>query len=450
MSGTTSTSGVVFGGNSRYAADFQAIIDRSVAIASLPISQLNTDKTALAAESAALESLEGQFSSLRTAVESINSALGASAYRASLTDATVASVSVGAGAMEGSYSIEVVALGAATTAISADLGLSAPGSQGLGNGTAVTLKVNGVDYSLAPAGTSLTALARAINAETDAHVRAVVVNVGSADAPDYRLSLESTLLGAVEIRLLDGETDLVTTQATGGPAEYRVNGVAVAAQSDTRTLNIAPGLTVTLLETGVTSMTVTRQSSALSEALAGFAAAYNATVDELDQHRGQGDGALKGRQVVYSLAQSLRELAGYSEPGEAISSLASLGLTFDINGRLNFESLTFIGADLANSTSVASFLGTTFTSGFLKAADSVLDAVEDPLSGRLSSEIGAAGSGMLRIDARIADEEARVDDLKVRLQEQMAAADALIATMEQKYNYLYGLLDAMSAATEAY
>jgi flagellar hook-associated protein 2 len=451
MTGTTSsTSGVVFGGNSRYAADFQAIIDRSVAIASLPISQLNTDKAALEAESTALQAVEDRFSSLRAAVDSINSALGASAYQATQTDPSVASVSVGAGAMEGSYSVEVVAMGSYTTAISADLNINAPGTQGLGNGTAVTLRAGGVDYALTPDDGSLTALARAINAETGAHVRAVIVNVGSAEDPDYRLSLESTKLGPVEIRVLDGETDLVAVQTTGALAEYRVNGVAVAAQSDTRTVSIAPGLSVTLLDTGSTGMTVTRQSSALSEALAGFAGAYNEAVDELDLHRGEGEGALKGRQAIYALAQSLRELAGHSEPGGPISSLTSLGLAFDINGRLNFDPLTFMGADLANSTSVAAFLGGTTTSGFLKAADTVLDAVEDPLSGRLASEIAAARTGVFQFDARIADEQARVDDLKVRLQEQMAAADALIAAMEQQYQYLFGMLDAMRAAAEQY
>ena len=102
----------------------------------------------LEAESTALEALEGKFSSLRAAVDSINSALGASAYQASQTDPSVASVSVGAGAMEGSYSVEVVALGSYTTAISADLNISAPGSQGLGNGATVTLKVDGVDHTL--------------------------------------------------------------------------------------------------------------------------------------------------------------------------------------------------------------------------------------------------------------------------------------------------------------
>lgn len=449
MSGASSTSGVLFGGNSRYASDFQAIIDRSVAIASLPISQLENDKTALAAESAALGALEERFSALRAAVDSIGTALGAAAYQASLADASVASVSVGAGAMEGSYSIDVVALGSATTAISAGAGIASPSVEGLGNGAAVTLEVDGVEYALEPADGSLAALARAINEESGAGVRAVIVNVGSQAAPDYRLSLESTRLGPRTIRVLDGETDLVSMQTAGALAEYRVNGVAVAAQSDTRTVSIAPGITVTLLDTGSTSITVTRQSSALGEALEGFAAAYNSAMEELDRHRGEGDGALKGRQVVYALAGSLRELAGYGEAGEGVTSLASLGLEFDKNGRLNFNSLAFMAADLGNSPGVASFLGGA-ASGFLKAADAVLDAVEDPLWGRLATETGAARASMAQIDERIAEEQSRVDDMKVRLQEQMAAADAMIAAMEQRYQLLFGMLESMRIAAEQY
>ena len=40
--------------------------------------------------------------------------------------------------------------------------------------------------------------------------------------------------------------------------------------------------------------------------------------------------------------------------------------------------------------------------------------------------------------------------MKVRLQEQMAAADALIAAMEQQYNFLFSMLDSMRAASEQY
>ena len=60
MSTTSTTSSSVFSGNSRYSADFQAVIDRTVAIASLPISQLNAQKTSLSDQPTALTGLDGK------------------------------------------------------------------------------------------------------------------------------------------------------------------------------------------------------------------------------------------------------------------------------------------------------------------------------------------------------------------------------------------------------
>ena len=121
----------VFSGNSRYAADFQAVIDRSVAIASLPISQLNNDKAELEGESTALESLNGKFDALHNAITAIDDSLGSFGVSGLAGEPHAwPSVSLGAGAMEGNYSIEVVRLGSYSTAISADLGIAEPSEDG--------------------------------------------------------------------------------------------------------------------------------------------------------------------------------------------------------------------------------------------------------------------------------------------------------------------------------
>jgi flagellar capping protein FliD len=54
------------------------------------------------------------------------------------------------------------------------------------------------------------------------------------------------------------------------------------------------------------------------------------------------------------------------------------------------------------------------------------------------------------ITKRIDDKQAQVDDLQLRLLGQMAAADALIASMEQQYNYMYSMFQAMQTADQQY
>src|SRR5947207_7894633 len=113
----STTSNSVFAGNSRYAQDFQAVIDRAVGIASLPISQLNREKTQLTDQASALKAIDDKFTSLQTAVQKLGDAFASPSFAAVVSNPSVAGVSVGAGAMEGEYSVEVTDLGAYATSM---------------------------------------------------------------------------------------------------------------------------------------------------------------------------------------------------------------------------------------------------------------------------------------------------------------------------------------------
>ncbi len=110
----------IFSGSSRYASDFTAIIDRAVAIASLPLSQLQLTKQVLEAESSAIGSLNSKVTAVQTAISSLNSAAGLDSFSTSVSNGAVLSASVGAGAFNGTYTIEVTSLGAYSTAMSKD------------------------------------------------------------------------------------------------------------------------------------------------------------------------------------------------------------------------------------------------------------------------------------------------------------------------------------------
>ncbi|MFB3825891.1 MAG: flagellar filament capping protein FliD [Bryobacteraceae bacterium] len=453
----SSGASAIFTGNSRYARDFQTIIDRSVAIASLPMSQLHDDRSALDARSTALDALDARFAGLQTAVESIADAMGSAAFQAEVSDSTVAAAALGAGALEGVYSIKVIDLGSYTTTLSpaADgvniTQVADPAQQNIASGTSFTLNVGGAEYDLTLSSSSLNALAAAINAQTAANVRATVVNVGSPDSPDYRLSVQSARLGDIAITLSAGAVSLLDEQARGTQAAYNVNGAKVGevdlvAYSSSRTVAIAPGLNVTMLQTSpsAVNITVSRPSSAVAGALSAFATAYNAAVDELDTHRGQSGGALSGEAVVYSLSQSLRDLTGFEGDG-VIASLRQLGLVFDSDsGRLSFNDLEFVAADFTSPAGVSSFLN-----AFVTQAAGVLDAVERP-GGLMDLEMGSVRSLIADTDERIAERQARIDELRTRLSEQMAAADALIASIEQQYSYISNMLEAMRVSQESY
>jgi flagellar hook-associated protein 2 len=151
-----------------------------------------------------------------------------------------------------------------------------------------------------------------------------------------------------------------------------------------------------------------------------------------------------GDPIISTLAQALRSLEGFSSGSGPVQSLADLGLTIDKTGKLSFSQSTFETVSAAHPTDVAAFLGSTATSGFLKNAADALNGLEDPSSGVIKTTRDGAQTAIDRQNRRIADEQSRIDALTRDLTGRMAAADALIASLEQQVNYFSTLFASMN------
>ena len=443
-------SSTIFSGNSRYASDFQSVIDRAVAIATLPKTQMQNALTTLQDQSNALSTLDTRFSSLQGAISSLETATGKSSLYSTVSDDTAAAATVGSGALAGTYSLQIDDVGTYSSVMSSSgTAVTDPGSGGIGSSKNYTLTIGSQQYDITAASTSLSDLVAAINSQAGSDVRATLVNVGSGQA-DYRLSLETTHLGSFDLQLNDGTNDLLDTASTantslveGSKAKYKV-GNSAQLESDSRTITLSTGLTVEMREETSSALTinVNRNSSVISGALSSFISAYNATVDELDKHRGQNGGALAGQSILYTLGRSLSDLTGYSGSG-AVGSLADLGVTLGKDGKLSFDSSTFSSATSEGLAAAFEFLGTHDGSGFLKAATDVLNGIEDATGGILKSAISSTTSSVSTQDKRISDEQERIDAMQQRMQAQIAASDALIAQLEQQVTYITNLFSAM-------
>jgi flagellar hook-associated protein 2 len=649
------TSAPIFNGTSTYSQDFQNVISRATAIASLPITQLTTDQTNLTDQATALSGLDGKFQALQTAVQGISDALAGSAFQADISDDTKLGVSLTDGAIEGNYTVDVVDPGAYATSMTKSSWVA-------GNGSTRNywLSYGGTNYALSPADNSATSIVSAINSQYSDKVHATVVNVGSSASPDYRISLQGAKLGDAKPDLVtgpanpaakqtqqtrgsdtlaasqtaqtwnadpsltfqlslngqahdlspadnsaqgvadainnsayasqvtasvvdldpdgahdyrisltakgvgnlqpdilasDGVTgpvslqqqtaagsdthavsestsswvtdtgapltyqlslggikydvspvdnspasviaainsaygdkvtatqvdlgsgsghdyrivltatragdlapDLIVSQAklqnqqtTGAQASYIVNNSGKTVTSDTRTVTIATGVSVTLQakDNGTpVSITVTRPTSALGTALSAFKDAYNAAVDEIDKQHGQASAALAGQSLVGNLSRILSGMGSYDSKG-GVSDLPDLGLELDKTGHLSFNSFKLIAADLTNSSAVTSFLGST-SSGFIKFATDSLSQVEDSTTGLLPGAENAVQSQITSITNTISDKQAQVDALTQDMQTRMAAADAAIASMQQQYSYLTSMFSAMQTADQQF
>lgn len=454
----STSSSVLFTGTSQFSSDLQQVIQQAVAIASQPIQQKQTQLTNLQNEQSAANALNSDFANLQSAVSAVESAMtGAHAYQASVSSSSVASVSLSGTPMPGTYSLNVTGTGAYATSVSDDglTTVSDPNSGNVTDASSYTLAVGTNSYTITPSGSTLADLADALN--LSGKVQATLVNVGSSSSPDYRLALQGNQLGDLPIQLTVNEGSqtgsiLLTAESPpGAPAEYQINGEpATPIQSNTPTVTISPGVSVTLLGQGTATVTVSASTAAVSQALSQLASAYNTAMSDINKNRGQAGGALAGDSLLMMLSSALRGIAGYSSGDSGISSLTSLGFSFDESGVLSFDSSAFATTTSGQIASLENFLGSTTAGGFLQAATNTLNGIEDPTSGVLAQDLASLSSQVTAANQSISEKQDQVNQLQTSLTRQMAAADASIASMEQKLESLQGYFQAMQMEELSY
>ena len=447
-----------FSGVSKFASSLQQVLSRSVGIASLPLDADEATLNDITTRQSAVQGLDTIFANLQQSVGSLQSALNSSLLNSSLSNAGVVTANVGQGALPGSYSIEVGSLGAYSTALSTagSTAVTDPSTQGISTSASFTLTAGGVTNTITPASGSLNDLVSAINSAAGGAVQAAIVNVGSSSAPDYRLSLQAASLGTDPITLTDADGgNLISSSTAGSLASYTIDGTGSAITSTSRTITLAPNVTVNLVGQSTagqpTTITVSDNAAGIASAFSSFAGSYNAAVDALAQYHGTNAGTLEGDSLVQTLTGVLNQLAGYSN-GSAAGSLANYGITVDQTGILSVDTAALTNAASANFPAFLSVLGTSAQStsapgGFLQTATNLLNGLEDPTTGIIKNEESDIKNEITAQQTKITAEQARVTQLQTNLTKQVSDADAAIAALESLVSYVTGLFAQFTGAS---
>jgi len=427
-------------GSSTFASDLQASVNRALQIASLPMQTLQADQSTISSKTTELNTLGSLFNSLQTALQGISSGTGSNALQATVGNSSIVSASLNGSPLPGTYSIDVLAPGSPSSAQSTGgTPVADPTTQNISSSSTYTLTVGTSTYNISLSTNSLNALASAINA-SGAPVTAVVVNLGSPEAPSYQLALQSTALGDVPLQLNDGTNNLLGTLTAGTDGSYTVNGQPPGGiTTDSSTVTVAPGLNVNLLATGSTTVTVSSSLGSVSSELSSFVTAYNAAFTELQKNFGQSGGALTGDSTALSMQQALTQMISYTGSGGSITSLAQLGVEFTQQGTLTFNSSAVSGLSQSQINDALSFLGDPNSSGFLQFANNTLSNITDPTTGLVASETQTLQSENQNDQNQINNDQAQLTLLQTNLQNQMAQANALIAQLQQQNTLLQGL-----------
>jgi flagellar hook-associated protein 2 len=433
---------ITFNGSSTYSSAFQQVINRAVNIASLPLDSLQTNVSNLNSQQSALSTIGSDFTAIQAAIQALDSAAGGSAT-AQVSDSSSVSATASAGALPGTYTIQVDNPGSPTTALSLDTlpVVTDPASQNISASSTYTLTLNDVTTTITNSGGTLESLANSINA-ADAGVEATIVNVGAASSPDYRLAVTSNNLGTDTIQLYDGSNDLLGSLVGGTDAQYRLNGSGIGTdiQSTSSQVALSPGLTVNLLaqSSSPVTITVSQNFSGVQTAVSNLVSAYNAAFDAISQNRGQNGGALTGDPVVLSLSNVLQQISQYTSGSGSVGSLADLGVTVGASGNLAFDP-TSMSTD---NSAITQFLGGIDSGGFLQSVSNDLDTVTDPTSGIIATDYNSLQSTITTDNSRIADQQYQINTMQTNLEAQLSQADAQIATLHAQDSYFQQLFTA--------
>lgn len=466
--------------------DVNAIVGQLMAIEQRPLALLQQAKTDLGTQLSAVGRLQSLTAAMRDAAQKLTSVSMWNATASSSADANSVGVATSSGAVAGNYAVAVQRLASAQT-VSSRAWPDANAAVGEGTLTIELGRWTGepapadfaakagstpLTITLGPGETSLATIRDRINA-AGAGVTATLVN----DASGTRLALRSSETGAENAfritsseTLDDGDPDTglsalaydaggagpsrMTPNETARNALATVNGISVSSASN-QLAGVADGLTLTLLKetTSPVAVAVTRDDTAVKEAVTAFTKAFNDLAGYLrDNTRydaaAKKGGPLQGDRTAMTLQSALRATINQGSTASGVfSRLADVGITMQNDGTLSVDQ-SKLAAGLASRGELRKlFAGdgpNAAAQGFMtRFAALGSQMLQD--DGTLDSRSDSLNAMIARNDKSQASMSTRLAQTEERLRRQYQALDANMARLSGLSNYLSGQLAALSA-----
>lgn len=430
--------------------DTESVIQKLLAVERRPLAVLETRRQQLQSVSAAIGELSGKLDALRTRADALGDARSFAARTAESSDPGVATATAAAGDLRGEFTLTVTALARGSIAAGARTVADPTDPVGAGAGT-FTFRVGDADpVSVAvTATTSLNDLVTAINARGSG-VRAMAVNLGTADSPAWTLVLASATTGAASTItvLSDGTTLGVTTTQTGADAEFSLAGIGAFTRASNSVSDVLDGVTLTLRGTGTTALTLGVDREGIAQTLQELVEAYNAVVRVVaTQSRttqaapgAVTQGPLASEGIVRLIRWGLADAVATQSTGR-YRSLADLGITTQRDGTLTVDATKLKQALNADPEGVRDLVaGTNAVDGVADALAARARAAAAPLTGSLAVRQEALTQSLRQLDRQIAAAEERLARIEEMLRAKFAALEQTIARMQRTSTFLAGQL----------
>ncbi|MGI9538626.1 MAG: flagellar filament capping protein FliD [Miltoncostaeaceae bacterium] len=410
--------------------DTNAIVEALMQLERQPINRIEQDKNELETKQSVVQEINGLLGALKTASTKLFDLDTLLQKNATSSNDTAVSASASANAVVGSYDIDVTKLAKAHTVASV-------ASPTLIAGQQLDITVGGTTKSVAiQAGDDLQAVADRINGTDDIGTAAGVIN--------DRLVLISKTGGAAGAITAGGTAAATfgfTTTQNGEDAEVKVNGLTVTSSTNEITGAI-PGVTLTALGTGTSTITVAEDDVAIDSGVQEFVDAFNSLISNINATTSydaeSGDrGALQGDQTITAIKFQARSIIGNVVGGLAgtqYDSLAQIGITSNRDGTLTLDSTVLKDAIADDADAVRDVFGFDDASGTIDGTDGIarqLSEFADTFSNDiLSARLTGITSSLSRMDDRIASLEDLMLVKEDRLRRQFSAMEVAITQFQ--------------------
>lgn len=279
------TSGAIYFTGLGNGTDFDSIIEATVEAESTRLTQLEDWEEYWQEKSDSLDELNTALVSMRSALEAMDTVAEFAEKTATSTDTSVLSATADGDALDASHTIVVNQLA------QNDIWTSSTGQDDSSNVLTTTDAVfsfsyAGEEYSIdVAAGTTLSELVDLINANTDSKndVRATLIN----DGDEYHLQLYGMDMGEDNVVEITSSTTLTGYEASdfentqvAQSAQIKIDGYPTGADEwisrDSNTISdLIEGVTLTLSDTGTTTLNVETDTDAIKEKIVEFVESIN-------------------------------------------------------------------------------------------------------------------------------------------------------------------------------
>jgi flagellar hook-associated protein 2 len=443
----------------------ESIITGLMSVEKQPLTLLQTQQSSYQSKISALGTLKSALSTFQSAAKALTPSVGQSssvsfsAYKATLADSTIATATATNTAVAGTYSIDVTSL---ATNQQLTLGTTyAAGAAALDFGTdssrtlTITKGTTTSTITLDSSQNTLSAVRDAIN-NANAGVSATIVTDTSGK---QNLMFTATNGGTANAVTIGGTATFIDpansstpiaaasafTEKAAKDAVVSIQGVSIATSGNTIT-NAIDGITLNLTKTGSTTLTVARDNTDLKSKVDTFVSAYNSlnsAIKSLGAYNASSQTAaiLNGDSTLRSVQSQVRT-ALTSVPSSltdnAYKTLSSLGISFQSDGSLKFDSTKFDTAASSNFSATATALG---------AYGSALNTVTTNLlstSGVIASRNTGLNASLKGIGNQIDALNRRLTIIESTYRSQFTALDTTMSSMNTTSTYLAQQLTLLS------